>query len=337
VNIPVDQLTANEFALRTVDIEDSNVLLMFDNIAQVGVLLPIRVRAAVNADNKTPKLTDDGRQVYQVIDGLHRFTGAVRAKLEKVPCIVVSADDAQVEREQMMANLHRIPTKHYEYGKHLNKILGRDRTKTLSELAGELNVSTDYIEKRMGLSGLHKDGVDAKGEPTSSIGVLVDQGKIPLANAVVLAKLRPSDKQLDFVTDAMTMTAQLFDAKIKALMTELRKAKAAGQDPSATVGFAASAHYRAKKDAEQEVALIAEGKTSTLSVLLQAKGITDPLAAARFAIEWALQLDEQSVQTAKAKHEAREKARAAELIARKEERAAKAHAEAVAAKAKVGA
>lgn len=315
VVIPLDQIIANEFALRGVDVEDPDVLRMFDNIAEVGVLIPIRVRPALGPDHKTQKLTTDGRPKYSVIDGLHRFTGALRAKLPELSAIIVSADDAQVEKEQLMANLHRIPTKPYEYGKHLKAILGRDQTKTLLELADELKVSSDFIERRMGLINLHKDGVDENGDPTSTIGAMVDAGKITLANAVELAKLRPTDEQLNFVTDAVQMTTLLFGKKVTARIKELKDAKRAGRDPSEKVGFVPTPHFRRKEEVEAEIK-----QPSAMSVLIKAKGISDPVEAALFALRWSVSLDEQSIAAAKAKHDAREKERAAEVAARKAER-----------------
>lgn len=331
-HLPLDQLTANEFALRGVDLEDPDVLRMFDNIKEVGVLTPIRVRPAMSADGKSPKMTDDGRPIYYVIDGLHRYTGAVRGRLETVPAFIVTADDAEVEKQQLMANLHRIPTKPYEYGKHLKRILGRDQTKSKTQLAHELNVSEDFIEKRMGLGGLHKDGVDDKGEPTSSIGVLVDQGKIVLANAVELAKLKPSELQLDFVTQAMTMPTLQFGKLVKDKMKQLREAKQQGRQAGETVEWTPSPHLRKK----EEIAAEAQS-AAVISHLLRAQGI-DPteevLRAVKFALTWAVQLDEQSKAKAKADHDAKERERAAEIAERKAERAKKAQVEAEAAKVK---
>lgn len=326
LHLPLDQVTANEFALRGVDLEDPDVLRMFDNIKEVGILVPIRVRPAFNANNRDPKVTEDGRPVYSVIEGLHRYTGAVRGRLESIPAYVTSADDAEVEKQQLMANLHRIPTKPYEYGKHLKRILGRDQTKTCGELASELNVSSDFIEKRMGLGGLHKDGVDDKGEPTSTLGVLVDRGEIVLANAVELAKLKPSEEQLNFATQAMTMPTLQFGKLIKDRIKEIKDAKRAGRDPNETVGWTPSPHLRRKDDVAAEAL-----SGSTLAILLKAKGITDPLEAAKFALTWAVQLDEQSLVKAKADHDASERERAAEVAARKAERAKKLAAEAEAA------
>lgn len=334
VSLPLDQVTANEFALRQVDLEDPDVQRLFDNIKEVGVLTPIRVRPAFEANGTTPQLTAGGLQKYFVIDGLHRYTGAVRGRLDAIPVIIVTADDAEVEKQQLMANLHRIPTKPYEYGKHLKRILGRDQTKSKAQLADELSVSEDFIEKRMGLGSLHKDGVDEKGEPTSSIGVLVDQGKIVLANAVELAKLKPSDEQLNFVTQAMSMPTLQFGKLIKDRIKEIKDAKRAGRDPNATVSWSPSPHLRRRDD------VFAESQSpTTITTLLRAKGIepTDSVVSAvKFALTWAVQMDEQSQQVARAEHEAREKERALEVAERKKERLAKMQKEAdeAAAKAK---
>lgn len=313
--LPLDQLEGNEFALRTVDAEDPNVLNLFDNIAQRGVQKPISVRPATLGDKKSPKLTPDGRQIYSVKDGLHRFTGALRAKLETVPVIVQAADDKQVKRDQIMDNLHVIPTKAYEYGAQLKDILSEDPTMTISELANQLNVNEEFLEKRMGLNGLHKDGTDEKGNSTSSIGALVDKGDICLGNAVALAKLKPSEEQLSFVKDAVEMKTFEFQKKISDRIKQLRLAKQKGQEAAGEVPWSPSAHFRKKATVEQEIAT-----PSSLPMLLKAKGLDVDPVVIREILKWAVHLDEQSVVEQKAEYDAREKARVEKLAAAKDER-----------------
>lgn len=313
--LPLDQIEANEFALRTVDVEDPDVLNLFDNIAARGVQKPIGVRPATLGDKKTPKTTPDGRQIYSVKDGLHRYTGAVRAKLETVPVIIQPADDKQVKRDQIMDNLHVIPTKAYEYGAQLKDILSEDPTMTASELANQLNVNEDFLEKRLGLTGLHKDGVDGNGNPTSTIGALVDNGSICLGNAVALAKLKPTDEQLKFVDDAVQMKTIEFAKKISDRMKELRKAKMQGREAGEEVAWSPTAHFRKKADVEAELA-----SPSQLPALLKAKGHDVSPAAIQEILKWAVHLDESSIVTAKAEHDAREKARLEKLEAAKKER-----------------
>lgn len=313
--LPLDQLEANEFALRTVDLEDPNVQNLIDNIGQRGVQKPIGVRPSTLGNKKDPKLTPDGRQIYSVKDGLHRYTGAKLTNRGPVPCIVQSADDAQVEMDQIMDNLHVIPTKPYEYGAGLKKVLGRDQTMTKSELANKLNVSEDFIEARMGLSGLHKDGVDEKGDPTSSIGRLVDTGDICLGNAVALATLKPSEEQLTFVDDAKQMKTLEFAKKISDRKRDLKKAKQKGEKAGDKVEWSPQAHLRKKSDLEAELS-----NPSTIPALAKAKGIEISPEAVKFVLQFVLQLDEQSVIAQKADYEAREKARLEKLEAAKVER-----------------
>lgn len=327
--LPLDQLEANEFALRQVDVEDPNVLLLFDNIAARGVKKPISVRPSFFADKKTQKTTADGRLVYNVVDGLHRYTGACRAKLPEVPVIIQAVSDSQARRDQVMDNLHVIPTKPYEYGQALRVILAEDNTVTLDELANELNVNVEFLERRLGLGGLHKDGVDEKGNPTSTLGTLVDKGDICLGNAVELAKLKPSEEQLAFKKDAVEMPTLQFAKKIKDHIKALREAKQKGKEGPVTVEFSPSAHFRKKQSVEAEIA-----SPNELAALIKAKGITDPIEAAKFALNWALHMDEQSIAVQKAEWDAREKKRSEELAARKKQRAEKALEEANAAEAK---
>lgn len=313
--LPLDQIEANEFALRTVDVEDPNVLNLFDDIAARGVQKPISVRPSKMGNKRDPKLTPDGRPIYSVKDGLHRYTGAVRAKLPEVPVIVQDATDAEVKRAQIMDNLHVIPTKPYEYGAALKDILSEDPTVTLAELANQLHVNEEFLEKRIGLNGLHQDGVDVEGNPTSSIGKLVDSGDICLGNAVALAKLKPTGEQLSFVQDAKTMKTIEFAKKISDRMKALRQAKMAGKEAGDKVEWSPSAHFRKKADLEAELAA-----PSVLPAYLKAKGFDVDSAVIKSILAWALHLDEQSIEAAKAEHDAREKARLEKLEEAKRER-----------------
>lgn len=330
LSLPLDQIEANEVALRAVDLEDVEVQKMFDSIKARGVLTPIRVKPSMLADKKSPKTLPDGRPMYTVVDGLHRFTGAVKARLETITAVVVSVEDAQVEEEQLVANLHRIPTKAYEYGKHLKKILGRDLTQTKFELANRLNVSEGFIDARLNLGGLHKDGVDSNGEPTSSIGRQVDAGRITLANAVELARLKPSDEQVNYVKDAIEMPALQFAKLIKDKIKAIKDEKRAAGTATGPRGFEASASLRKRADVEAEAKSL-----STLTVLAKSKGISSVEDAMKFALEWALQLDEQSVNKARNEYEAGERRRAAEKAAAAAERAEKAKKDAEKAAAEV--
>lgn len=313
--LSLDQIEANEFALRSVDLEDPNVQNLMDNIAARGVQKPIGVRPATLGDKKTPKLTPDGRQIYTVKDGLHRYTGAKLAKLPEVPVIVQAASDSQVKRDQIMDNLHVIPTKPYEYGAALKDILAEDPTTSISELANSLNVSEEFLEKRMGLNGLHKDGVDEKGNPTSKIGALVDKGDICLGNAVALAKLKPTEEQLAFIDDAIQMKSLDFAKKISDRMKQLRQAKQQGKEAAGEVPWTPSAHFRKKATVEAELA-----QPSQLPMLLKAKGFDVDPTVIKEILKWAVHLDEQSVVEQKAEHDAREKARTEKQAAAKAER-----------------
>lgn len=313
--LPLDQLEANEFALRQVDNENPAVKNLFDDIAIRGVEKPISVRPSRMGNKKDFKLTPDGRQIYSVKDGLHRFTGAVKAKLETVPVIVKDETDAQVKRNQIMDNLHVIPTEHYEYGAQLKDILSEDPTIVIGELAAELRVSEDFLRKRMGLTGLHKDGVDAKGNPTSTLGKLVDSGDICLGNALALAKLKPTEEQLGFKDDAVQMKTLEFAKKISDRMTALRKAKMAGKEAEPEIPWSPSAHFRKKATVEAELA-----SPSQLPAILKAKGYEVSTDVIREILKWAVHLDEQSCVEQKNEHEAREKARLDKIAAAKAER-----------------
>ena len=307
MTIPTRQLEESPVALRVVDKDGEEYKRLRDAVGKVGgVLVSINVTPAFMGDGKTPKTTDDGLPIYRIVDGLHRYTACKELGIDKIPAIVMNATELEIAKRQFIANAARVKTKPYEFANHLNRIMNTDDTMTLTALAAEVAQSAAWIGKLLGLVGLHKE-----------VGKLVDEGKISVSNAADLAKLKPLDLQLDYVTDAMGDRPEVFGPKVKAKIKELRDAKRAARDPNEVSGFQPTSHFRKKPEVDAELA----AGLPNLTALIKAKGITDPITAAKFTVEYLLHLDEQSVTAARAKYEAREQERKAESAKRAADRA----------------
>lgn len=313
-NIPVSQIQANPVALRAVNTESEKFIQLRDSIRDKGILNPISVRE---------KQAADGTPYYEVIDGLHRFTGATEAGLENIPALVKNLDDGAVLEAQIVGNLARVDTKPVEYTKQLQRILSLNPTMTVADLAARVHESPAWINQRMGLLKL-----------SDQIQELVDDGKINVTNAINLSKL-PSDEQLAFLEQALTMSPAEFAPTVterkKALDAARREGRAATE-----ATFEPVPHLRKVTEFKSELENPKVGPA-----IVAALGLKTAAEGFAAAIKFALSLDADSVAAGQKKFDERAAKAAAEKQARALERAEKKQKEAdalvAAAKAAAGA
>lgn len=293
-SIPVDKIRENPVALRTVNRSSEEYLGLVDSIRRNGILNPILVREV-----KDPST---GETLYGLIDGLHRFTASQDAGLSEIPAQVRSMEDAEILEAQILANVHKVETKPVEYAKQLTRILSQNPMLTASELASRLSKSSSWLSERLGLTKL-----------AENISSLVDEGKINLSNAYALAKL-PPEEQPNFLDRAMTMTPQEFVPTCTARVKEIRDAKRAGRD-AAPAGFTPVAHLRKMSELKDELQ-----SGNVANILIHKFHANTPQQAAKLMLEWALHLDPESIEAAKAKDAARKEELKAAAEKRKKER-----------------
>lgn len=301
LHINVNNIEDNPNALRKVDPENVDYESLVDSIKNVGVLSAISVIVAYDAKGD-PKTDEQGNAIYRLVDGLHRLTAARDAGLTTIPAQVLKATEAQAMANQLIANAHTIETKPWQYSQHLVRILMRDQTMTISELADKLSMNADWLNKRLGLVNLSPE-----------IGKMVDEEKITVSNAVELAKLQPVSEQQAFVEKAMSEPPQTFVPAVQARIKQLRAAKREGRRPGAPE-FEARAHLR--KPSEVKTAI----ESGEVAQRVKAAGISDPGEAAIFGLKWVLHLDEASVSDARAKFEAEQAKQQAERDRKKVEK-----------------
>ena len=95
--IPLDQIVEPWVVLRIVDRESVAYLELRDSVAHQGILNSICVRPSA----RKPGL-------YEVVDGLYRYTAARELRLPALPCIVKHGlTDADVLAIQIQANAVR--------------------------------------------------------------------------------------------------------------------------------------------------------------------------------------------------------------------------------------
>lgn len=293
--ILVSKIIANPAALRDVNKQSEDFLNLVNSVKQVGVLTSICVR-------ELPDPEHVGETVYGLVDGLHRYTAAKEVGLESIPANIVSMDDGAVEEAQIIANIHRIETKPVEYSKGLLRILTRNPLMTEPELAQKLAKSPAWLKERLNLVKL---------DP--SLQPFVDDGRIGLANAYALAKL-PPEEQVQFADRAQTMAPSMFLPLANTRVKELRDAARQGR-AAAPAEFTPVAHLRKLNELKEEVE-----SANNAQILVRKLNVTNPVDAFKLGIQWALNMDPDSIAVQKAEDEARKKAQAEAKEKAKKER-----------------
>lgn len=307
--VKLNKIRENSEALRTaVDKTDEKYLQLVDSVRKRGIMNPILVREIRDPSN--------GELLYGLIDGLHRFNACIDAGLDEIPAQIGSLKDADLIEAQILANVHRIETKHVQYTKALIKIMSANPLLTMKELASRLSQSLSWLRDRLQLVKL-----------TEKIQLLVDNGDVGLANAYALAKL-PPEKQEDLCQQAISLSPSEFIPLATNAFKAVRDARAEGREPRAS-GFIPTARLQRPSTLKEELALFEKKNfTSSKIGVLVLRDVQDQpdavkllcLAAAEMAIRYSMHLDPESIAVDKARYEERELEKAEDKKKREAER-----------------
>lgn len=324
-NVKLSQIRVNPVALREVDPEGQQFKELLGSIRSQGVLSSVSLRY---------KPGDDGKD-YELIDGLQRFTAALQIgtgvvdaerkgvfetvtsdggetrQVGLIPANIVERNDEDTLYAQIITNTQRVETKPVEYARGLRRLLGFNPTMTESELAVKLSKSPTWISKQLGLLKL-----------ADNIKPLVNEGKVNLSNAYVLAKL-PAEEQIQWLTRAQTESPEVFGPaaleRVKAIRDANRQGREAGE-----IQFSPVAHMRKKTDLEGEIKSlsnlrsIANSSNALSGIKPDAEGVKAAFErGAALALQWTLNLDPVSVEAQRKSFEEK-KQRDADLKARRE-------------------
>lgn len=305
-NIPTGLIEVSEIKLRGVDTDGEEFLNLAQSIRTKGVLNSILVRA---------EPLGDGLMKYHLIDGLQRFTAAKALGLAYIPANVVSADDDEALIMQIVTNTCRVQTKPAEYAQHLYRILSRSPLETKDSLAKKLSVARSWIDSHLQLTKL-----------TPAAAELVDQGKIKLNNAFVLAKL-PAEEQPAWIDAAQNEPTETFGPRAKARAKELKDAASKGKDAE-QAEWQPTPHLRRVGDLKEELAAIVTGEgESGLLAELETGGFKIEREAIQHIMKWLFNVHPAGVQKQEEEHKARvAKAEAAKAKRKQEQEEAKAKA-----------
>lgn len=292
--IPLSQIVPPKVALRTVDKKSDEWAGFVASIKQDGIINPIAVKP-VRYKNEAGVEEDK----YQVVDGLHRFMGAIDAGLEVIPAQVLDADEVKTLELQIEGNVHKFETRPVQYSKQLLKILAAHPERTLDDQATRLKKSKNWLQDKLRLQRLLPE-----------IQTVVDAGKMPMSSAYILAKM-DEDEQPDWVERACNLPPDQFLPQCSNRINELKKLKAGQPKPDP----APSPVVRKRGDIlEMYEKSLASPPTTT-----EGRGFFE-------ALRWAVQMDDASTASwheeqakIKAKREEKREAKKAEKQSKKSE------------------
>lgn len=271
--IPLDQIVEPWIVLRIVNRESVEYLELRDSIAHQGLLNSICVR---------PSLRRPG--YYEVVDGMYRWTAAKELRLPALPCVVKHRlTDQDVLAIQIQANALRPETTPIEYARQIKRIMdaiaareGRDAT--LGEVSNLIHKSPDWIRQQLGLLGLRAD-----------IQKAVERNEIPLCSAYVLAKL-PKVQQMSLVAAAKTTPAREFAPLAARLVKQIQEAARQGKLYDLCKDFEPVPYLRPLKEVLAEYREHRRG-----GLALTKAGSLAPLDGWYLALQWVLNLNDESI------------------------------------------
>ena len=288
--IPLDQIVEPWVVLRVVNRESIEYLELRDSLAAVGPLNSICVRPSPRRPG-----------YYEVVDGLWRYTAAVELRLPALPCIVKHhVTDDGVLAIQIQANALRPETTPLEYARQIRRVMDAITTRrgtdaTLADVSNLIHKNVDWISKQLWLLSLQPD-----------IQRAVERGEIPLRSAYTLAKL-PRTHQAQLVELAKTAPAREFAPVAARLVKQIQEAARQGKLTDFCKDFEPVPHLRSLKD------VLAEYREHHLGGLAVVKaGSQTPVDGWYLALQWALNLDEESIRQQREKVAARTRANLSE-------------------------
>jgi ParB/RepB/Spo0J family partition protein len=270
-------------ALRTVDKEKEDYQGLVASIKESGVLNAIAVKEAKVKD----ETTGVERDMFQIIDGLQRYCASVDAGLAEIPVQILDADEAEALELQIEGNVHRVETKPIQYSKQLLKILAAHPDRTVKIQAQRLSKSEGWLKDKLRLQKLIPEAQ-----------TLVDDGKIPLSSAYILAKL-DDDEQDEWLEKAQDLPPDQFMPQVANRINELKKLHK--DDP--------------KPEPSPTPMVRKKGEILEMFSNLPATDADEAARGFRRALEWIVQMDEASIaewHAKRAEEQAKREARKAE-------------------------
>jgi ParB-like nuclease domain len=220
--VPTEFVEEPLHLLRTVDREAEKYKGLHASMSKDG-FWPSRPIEVTEDKNAT-----DGTVTYIISsEGMHRLTVARDLRMKEVPVVILNRPLTEQERLErtVVAEATHTAAKLGDFSRALGKLLEHSEYQRLTntDLAKRLHQNTDWINKAKKITSL-----------PDSVLKLVDDGKIVVANAVLLVGLQKAGVVIDekVLSLAQKEQVQNFRASVEALITEQRKLPKVRKVPS---------------------------------------------------------------------------------------------------------
>lgn len=277
--LPLSDVVEPRILLRMVDKKSLAYMELRDSIRDRGVLNSILVR---------PSTRDTAK--YEVVDGMYRYSCAVELRLDSIPCIIKEFSDEEMLAIQIQTNALRPETTPIEYARQLKRILDACPGLSMRALAVMVHKSPTWINQMLNLLTL-----------SGPVQKAVERGEIELSKAYMLAKL-PIIFQAEFADRVKTTDTRTFVAEVSQFIKKYREQVRQGKlEKQFLMAFEPVAHIRTLPTLQHEYETLTQAAKN-----LAVANCKTPLDGWRLALQWALNLDPDSVEEQRLAAEARE-------------------------------
>lgn len=269
--IPLSEVLPSWSMMRPVQTTCVEYLELMDSIREHGIINSILVR---------PHPSRKG--VYEVIDGMWRFSACKDLDIPEIPCIIkvgVETDDEFLAL-QIQANAVSFETRPIEFAEQMQRMMQlrefAGAPLTLTELAKTVSKSSPWVSNRLKLLALCDEAKAA-----------VQDGSLGLGKAVALARIRRPKYQLEYLAKANTMKTRDFELEVGRFIAEKRHLKM-GQRRQDRDEIALRPRLQT-----MDSMLIELDRLENLSQIIVQRGLTTALEGGKMALEWVLNLHEE--------------------------------------------
>jgi len=227
--------------------------------------------------------------LYEVVDGMYRFTAYEELRIPSIPAIIVEKTDEEVLAAQIQANCLRRETTAVEFARQLLRIKACIPGIKMSVMARMVGKNPTWIKQQLSLLEL-----DPKTQKR------VDRDEIPLRNAYMLAKIPP------YIREPYTLLAPHTPVEEFQAMTEvvIRQVMEAARNGKLIQHYAVE--YKPQPYLKSLKTVLNEIKSRKQAVKAALNNeIKTPLEGWVKALEWAASLDPESQDKQKAAVERR--------------------------------
>ncbi len=279
--VSMDLIRPSEHLLRPLDKESEDYRGLRDAIKQGGFNSTLLARKI---------LGDEGQELFEIVDGWHRFNAAQEVGLTELPLQVKEMTDDEVLTQQAVLNLHRVETKPHEFARRMVEIARRHPLMTKQDMATMFSKSTAWVDQRLKLGKIiSEDVID-----------LIDRGEINVSAACALARL-PVGDHVDYAARALALNGADFETAVSERIREVNKLRRQGAD-AASEDWKPVAHLRNLREIKE----VLDDGNKEFATAVVAKQNLNPVDAFLMGLYWTVRLDPETVSERQAEYDAKQ-------------------------------